>query len=74
MAAGWPAASVSAYIDSVPSTSTSQALGISFSPIIDIDRQVAQPKLSCSDRQHWMAEASQSFSAIHSSTAIDHLA
>ena len=36
--------------------STSQALGISSSPIIDMVRQVAQPKLSCKLRQHWMAE------------------
>ena len=55
-------------------TSTSQALGISFSPIILIVRQVAQPKLSCRLRQHWMALASQSFSSIHRSTAIVHFA
>ena len=44
---GASAASASAYIEIAPITSTSQALGISFSPIMLIDRQVAQPKLSC---------------------------
>ena len=39
-----------------------------------IVRQVAQPKLSCRLRQHWIALASQSLSSIQRSTAIVHLA
>ena len=54
--------------------STPQAEGINSSPIMLIVKQVAQPKLYCSERQHWMAEASHSFSAIQRSTVKDHLA
>ena len=74
IADGACAASASAYIDTAPITSTSQALGVSFSPIMLIVRQVAQPKLSCRLRQHWIALASQSLSSIQRSTAIVHLA
>ena len=65
---------MSAYIETAPITSTSQADGISSSPIIDMVRQVAQPKLSCSERQHWIAEASHSFSSIQRLTASVHFA
>ena len=54
--------------------STSQALGINSSPIIDMVTQVAQPKLSCRERQHWMAEASQPFASIQRLTARVHFA
>ena len=52
MAGGAPEASASAYIDKAPMMSTSQAEGINSSPIMLIVTQVAQPKLSCKDRQH----------------------
>ena len=74
MADGASAASASAYIEIAPITSTSQALGLSFSPIMLMVTQVAQPKLSCKLRQHCMALASHSFSSIQRSTASVHLA
>src|SRR5213595_255730 len=52
MAGGAPDARASTYMDTAPITSTSQAEGISFSPMIDMVRQVAQPKLFWSSLQN----------------------
>jgi CBS domain containing-hemolysin-like protein len=64
------AARVSAYMETAPATSVSHALGMSCSPIMLMDRQVAHPKLFWTLLQHWIALASHSLCSIHRSTAI----
>jgi len=52
-AEGVSLARVSAYMESVPSTSTSHAEGIRFSLIIDITVQGTMPRYSSIEVQHW---------------------
>ena len=58
----------SAYIESTPVTSTSHALGMSFSLIMLMHVQTLQPQFCCRLVQHWMAVASRSLAATKSSS------
>src|ERR1035437_4192939 len=63
-AEGVSLARVSAYMESVPSTSTSHAEGIRFSLIMDITVQGTMPRYSSIEVQHWTAETVSSLAFI----------
>jgi len=63
-----------AYMAAAPAMSVSQAEGISPSLSILISVQGTTPKNSCRLVQHWMAVASYSLAAIHSSITTPSLA